>query len=169
MSNEFHHYLLKLNEYTRKITLEKSLAVNVEELEQRWSKYSKEFDFEFDRLLLSTDNNFLQIKLHNNKNIALFGDIIEFNEEKIIKNINMIARGDGTPQSGAHMFIAIGILIDCFNPYEGVEFRKKLLKDLGILEVTIGMKNTVIINGLKYTVNFSKELGLMFIISRLEQ
>ncbi|WP_405098044.1 hypothetical protein [Oceanobacillus sp. FSL H7-0719] len=162
MSNQFFNYLLRLNEYDCKIRLSDSLAVNLDEFQERWNNYAEEFNFPYRNLEISVDKNVLNIKIHGNKNIALLGNIIEYNDEKILKSITMIASGDGRLQSGLNMIIAIGILIACLNPQEDVDFRKRLFEKLGLSDIKIGTKNTIIVNNLKYTVNFSKELGLWF-------
>jgi len=166
MSNQFYYYLLRLNEYDRKIKLRGSLAVSLNEFQERWENYAKEFNFPYSSLEIKIDNNILNIKIHGNKNVAFLGDIIEYNNEKILKSINMIASGDGSPQSGINMFIAIGILIACLNPQEDVDFRNNLFRELDMSNIKIGTKNAVIVNDFIYTVNFTKELGLWFSVKR---
>src|SRR5690606_22445681 len=136
--NQFYYYLLRLNEYDGKIRLSGSLVVSLNEFQERWNNYSEEFNFPYGDLEINIDNSILNIKLHGNKNIGFLGDIIEFDDEKILKSINMIASGDGSPQSGANMIIAIGILIACLNPQEDVEFRNNLFRDLGLLDIKFG-------------------------------
>ncbi|MGQ5208971.1 hypothetical protein [Bacillus subtilis] len=166
MSIEFYNYLIKLNEHERRKKYANTLAVEVREFEKRWRNFACEFQFPYEEITTNLDNNILQIKLLNNNNIAFVGDIVEYNDEIILKSVTMIASGDGTPKLGADMFIAIGILVACFNPNEDVEFRNKLFKDLGIFETEIGMKNAIIMNDFKYSINLSKEMGLWFSISR---
>src|SRR5690606_40796696 len=67
-----------------------------------------------------------------NKHIAFLGDTIKCFNENIIKNITMIATGDGSLESGTKILIAIGILIGCLNPNDTVQFRKSVLHDLGV-------------------------------------
>ncbi|KIO68728.1 hypothetical protein B4064_1654 [Caldibacillus thermoamylovorans] len=166
MSNQFYCYLLRLNEYDRKIRLSDSLAVSLNEFQERWNSYAVEFNYPYSDLEISIDNRILNIKLKGNKNIAFLGDIIEYDNEKILKSINMIASGDGSTQSGANIIIAISILIACLNPQEDVEFRNNIFRDLGLLDIKFGTKSAIIVNDFKYAVNFTKELGLWFSISR---
>ncbi|MGX1447701.1 hypothetical protein ACUXOD_001449 [Bacillus sp. 153480037-1] len=167
MSKEFYNYLIKLNEYERRNKYSNSLAVEVIEFEKRWGKLADEFHFPYKKLSLNPEETILQIKLLNNSNIAFVGDIINYNDETLLKSITMIASGDGKPESGSNMLIAIGILIACINPNEDIEFRKSIFKDLGMFDPKIGMKGTTVRNNFKYKLNFSQEMGLWFTISRL--
>lgn len=166
MSNQFYNYLLNLNEYDRKIKLTNSLAVSINEFQERWETYAKEFKFQYEHLEIKKDNNVFNIKISENKNIAFLGDIIEYGNEKILKNINMLASGDGTPQSVVNIFIAIGILIACLNPQENIDFRNEILKELDMFNLKIGMKSAILKNDFIYTVNFTKEIGLWFSVKR---
>lgn len=166
MSNQFYNYLLRLNEYDRKIRLSGSLAVSLNEFQERWSNYAEEFNFPNSELEMNIENSILNIKLHGNNNIAFLGDIIEYDDERILKSINMIASGDGSPQSGVNMIISIGILIACLNPQEDVEFRNNLFRELGLFNIKIGTKSSIVVNDFKYAVNFTKELGLWFSVKR---
>ena len=166
MSNQFYNYLIRLNDYDRKIRLSESLAVSLNEFQERWDNYSEEFKFPYGNLEISIDNSILNIELLGNKNIRFLGDIIKYDDEKILKSINMIASGDGSPQSGANMFIAIVILIACLNPNEDLEFRNNLFRELGLFDIKLGTKNSIVVNDFKYTVNFTKELGLWFMVNR---
>lgn len=165
MSNQFYNYLLRLNEYDRKIRLSGSLAVSLDEFQERWNNYAHEFNFPYTDLGISIDNNVLNIKINGNKNIVFIGSIIEYNDEKVLKSITMIASGDGKLQSGFNIIIALGILIACMNPHEDVDFRKRLFEKLGLSDIKIGTKNAVIVNDIKYAVNITKELGLWFSVN----
>lgn len=166
MFNQFYYYLLKLNEYDRKIKLNDSLAVSLNDFQERWNQYAVEFHFTYSDLEISTNDSILNVELIGNNNISFLGDIIEYNDEKILKSINMIASGDGSPESGANIFIAIGILVACLNPQEGVDFRKNILAGLELFDIKVGMKNSIVVNSFRYTVNFNKELGLRFSVQR---
>ncbi|EQM29531.1 hypothetical protein N399_03840 [Bacillus licheniformis CG-B52] len=72
MSNQFYCYLLRLNEYDRKIRLSDSLAVSLNEFQERWNSYAVEFNYPYSDLEISIDNRILNIKLKGNKNIAFF-------------------------------------------------------------------------------------------------
>ena len=47
MSNQFYCYLLRLNEYDRKIRLSDSLAVSLNEFQERWNSYAVEFNYPY--------------------------------------------------------------------------------------------------------------------------
>lgn len=166
MSNEFYNYLVRLNEYERKKILSDSLAVELTDFKNRWKKYAEEFQFPYKDLEVNLENHVIQINLRHNSNISFVGAVTNYKEDMILKSITMIASGDGSTQTSANMFIAMGILIASINPHESVEFRKNLLSDLGILELKDGTKNVVIVKKIKYGLNFSKELGLWFSVSR---
>lgn len=166
MHKQFYNYLINLNEYDRKLKLSGSLAVSLEEFQNRWKSFANEFEYLYEDLEISIDNKIFNIKINGNKNIAFLGDIIEFGNEKILKNITMLASGDGTPQSGVSMFIAIGILIASLNPQENVDFRNEIFKELDMFNLQLGMKNATIKNDFIYTVNFNKGIGLWFSVKR---
>ncbi|MBQ4843323.1 hypothetical protein M5E03_18645 [Bacillus safensis] len=166
MSKEFYNYLLKLNEYERKNKYSNSLAVEIKDFEERWSKFTDEFQFPYNELLLSLENTILQIQLLNNSNIVFVGDTIRDNDEILLKNITMIASGDGKPESGSNILLAIGILIACMNPNESVEFRNSIFRDLGLFDLKMGFDGTTVRNDFKYKLNLSQEMGLWFTISR---
>jgi hypothetical protein len=167
MSREFYDYLIKLNEYERKIKYSNSLAVNMDEFESRWEETATVFNFPYGKLSFNIENTILQIKVLNNNNIAFIGDIIRYKDEIVFKSITMIASGDGTPISGSNMLLAMGILIACINPNENVEFRKSIFRDLGFFDPKNGIKGSTVKNDFIYKLNFSQETGLWFTISRI--
>lgn len=167
MSREFYNYLIKLSEYEHRIKYSNSLAINIVEFEGRWEETANEFNFPYRKLSFSTEDTILQIKLLNNKNIAFMGNIVECEEETVLKNITMIASGDGNLMSGSNMLVAMGILIACINPNENVEFRKSIFRDLGFFDPNFGMKGSTIKNDFIYKLSFSKEMGFWFTISRI--
>lgn len=166
MSNQFYDYLIRLNEFERKQRLSNTLAIDLDDFKNRWKKYAEEFQFPYSCLVIDMDNRVFQIRVLNNKNIAFFGDATPSQDEKILKNITMLASGDGSPQSGTNILIAIGILIACLNPNENVEFRKQILEQLGLFKLEFGMKKVAVGNDFNYTINFSKELGLLLSVNR---
>lgn len=167
MSNQFYYYLVHLNEYDRKKKLEGSFAMNLDEFHKRWKEYSNKFNFPYAELEVSIENKIANIKVSNYGNITFIGNIIDFGNEKILKTINMIALGDGSPQLGVNIFIAIGILIACVNPKEDAEFRGKILNNLGLPDIKIGSKSSTVINGLQYVLNWTKEVGIWFSIKNV--
>lgn len=165
MSNQFYEYLVKLNAYERKRKLKGTLGIDLTEFEKNWAIFSDEFQFPYNKLELDDGNSLVNIKLKDYKNILFFADLLSFQEEKILKSITMVASGDGTPKSGANIFIAMGILIASLNPDENVEFRKKIFSELGISDLKMGTKSETIVNNFSYRLNTSKEIGVMFSVS----
>jgi hypothetical protein len=165
VSNQFYEYLSRLNEYERKRKLKGTLGIDLTEFEKNWATYSAEFQFPYNKLELDEGNSLVNIKLKDYKNIIFFVDLLSFQEEKILKSITMVASGDGTPQSGANIFIAMGILIASLNPNENIEFRKKIFSELGISELKMGTKSETIVNKFSYRLSTSKEIGVMFSVS----
>lgn len=166
MHKQFYNYLINLNEYDRKLKLSGSLALSLEEFQNRWKSFAKKFEYLYEEFETSIDDKIFNIKINGNKNIAFLGDIIEFGNEKILKNITMLASGDGTPQSGVSMLIAIGILIASLNPQENVDLRNEIFEELDILNLQLGIKNVTIKNDFIYTLNFNKGTGLCFSVKR---
>ncbi|MBD1222371.1 hypothetical protein GLV94_02540 [Virgibacillus halodenitrificans] len=162
--NQFYDYLLKLNEYDRKIKYSNSIGLTVSELNERWKGYANEFNFQFKELQVDfNEKDSFQIKL--DKNIIFLGNTID-DEEKFIKFITMIGSGDGTIQSGMNIISSIGILIASLNPNEDIGFRKGILERLGLLGKEIDIKNETVANDLSYVLKRSKELGVWFTVSR---
>lgn len=166
MPNQFYEYLIKLNEYERKQTMKGSLAIGVNDFEEKWRRFAEEFQFQYRDLVIECQNGILQVKLQNNKNIGFVGEIVTFQEEKILRSITLIASSDGTLRSGTDMLIAIGILIACLNPNEKVEFRKSILEQLGLFKMEMGMKTVTMVNDFRYSLNVSKEFGLFLSVAR---
>lgn len=167
MSKQFYDYLIRLNEYDRRIKLSDTLAWSLMEFKSHWEKFASEFQFAYKNLIIDFNNHVVTIKLEGNENIAIVANLIDFNDEKILKSITMFASGDGTTRSGADMLIAIGIIIACLNPHENVEFRKKIFKELGINDIKIGTNNALIVNDFKYAISLTQKTGLMFSVSRV--
>jgi|SRR5690625_424458 len=165
MTLQFYNYLKRLAEYELKSKMSNSLGLTLNEFKDRWNTKAESFPNLFKNIVEKNNNESdFQIKL--DESIILMGNVINHNSEKIIKNITMIASGDGSFISGVNILTSIGTLIDCINPYEDVEFRKKLMDKLGVMDPEMDKGSTILVNEIKYTFKLSKQIGVWLSISR---
>ncbi|AIQ59663.1 hypothetical protein [Paenibacillus borealis] len=82
-----------------------------------------------------------------------------------IRDIMMIGRGDGTSASGANIIVVMGLVILAVNPdIESTEVGS-IITDLKVLEDGVDLAKideSTVRNGIRYHVQGSNELGLMF-------
>lgn len=90
-------------------------------------------------------------------------------KDNTVREISMIAQGDGTDQSTANILLVIGTLISTVEPNINNEDRIQLIKDLGIPgEIKDGFQRKKIHNNFKYTITMSSKVGLMFSIGNAQ-
>ncbi|MGI6436373.1 MAG: PH domain-containing protein [Syntrophomonadaceae bacterium] len=82
-----------------------------------------------------------------------------------VRDVTLIAQGDGTFKSGADIIIAIGTLITAFHPESTPDERGQVLKDLGLFKEgtdILNLKGNTTRGKYKYWINSSPTIGIMF-------
>ena len=98
-----------------------------------------------------------------NKNIGILGTVIQ--KDKSVRELMIVASGDGTPQSGANIVICMGTLIATVDKSLSPADRSSILKDCGFTNQNINSasyQGDTVRNGYKYTFAVSKSMGIMF-------
>ncbi|MCL9804488.1 hypothetical protein NAT51_03080 [Flavobacterium amniphilum] len=94
------------------------------------------------------------------------GLIMQINkEDKSLRSVMMIGQGDGTTNSGLNIIMVMGGVIAAVDPALSPNERGKILKDIGILDKDFDVNNvegSTIKNGVKYFINGSDQIGIMF-------
>ncbi|MCZ2259861.1 hypothetical protein [Sporosarcina sp. G11-34] len=141
-----------------------SLGFGIDELRDRFDSNADEYSLPFrsnrdtkveegevyDGLILANANDFINVRALLTK------------EKSEVRQIMMVAQGDGTEQSGFNILVTIGVLIASTNPELSADERGEILTELtqgaqgGEVDISI-TKNNV-----EYTFNKSDLLGIMF-------
>lgn len=82
-----------------------------------------------------------------------------------IRDVMMLGRGDGTAASGANVIVVMGLVILAVNPDLPSTEVGSILTDLHVLDDGVDLTKideSTVRNGIRYHVQGSKELGLMF-------
>lgn len=90
-------------------------------------------------------------------------------KDNTVREVMMIAQGDGTTKSAANMIVVAGTLIATAEPGISNEDRAQLIKELGIpSEIKDGFERDVTHNNFKYHVSLSNSIGFMFSIGNAQ-
>lgn len=86
-------------------------------------------------------------------------------EDNSIRSVTMIGQGDGTSKSGLNIFSTIGGLISASDKSLSPKERGNILKEIGLLSDIKNIneyEGSTVKNGLKYFINSSEQIGIMF-------
>lgn len=142
-----------------------SLNLSPDEFKDRFNQAAQNSNMKIANI--NIENGDVQNTFNNRitNNINVVGVINK--SDNSVRNLIMIGAGDGTPQSGADVLIAMGLLIASANPELIPEERFKILQDIGLAKKgdNLPTKGDLIRHGRKYSFNVSKDTGIQFTIS----
>ena len=106
----------------------------------------------------SNNGEFLVISLTSNKKIRF---VLTANKvTRSVRDIGLIAQGDGTFSSGIdHIMGILAVVTAIENPSTPVSQRRGILRDLGVLGGTTGKETTVVRRGVKYNRSYTEDIG----------
>ncbi|MNW28849.1 hypothetical protein D3C74_56880 [compost metagenome] len=98
-----------------------------------------------------------------NDNIYLQGSINK--SDGSLRDMTMIARGDGSEESAANMLFTMGLIISVTSPDLSADERGNILRDVGLMgKIDFSNHNKSTERGaIKYTLITSDQIGIMFI------
>ncbi|MED4401341.1 hypothetical protein ABET41_08085 [Metabacillus fastidiosus] len=82
-----------------------------------------------------------------------------------VRDVSMLAGGDGTRESGTDILLTIGMLITSTNLDLSADERGKVLEDLGLMDENVDILNIdkeTVRNNVKYHLMGSEQIGFMF-------
>lgn len=138
---------------------------NIDVFKQKFNSFmNKEMnsDLFIDDLKISdgTLNNAAKCQLNSN-----IGMIFQLHKnDNSVRSIMLIARGDGSSQSGLDIIVVIGSLIATIDPSLEPSERGDILKKVGLFGGSDirNLEGSTIKNGVKYFINSSEQIGIMF-------
>jgi hypothetical protein len=98
-----------------------------------------------------------------NQQIAFVGVINK--SDNTLNGVTMIGQGNGTPNSGTNVILAMLCLIASVDPSLSADQRGHILKQLGMLNKDndiLNLSDNFTVNGIKYFINSSHQIGIMF-------
>lgn len=98
-----------------------------------------------------------------NSQIALLLQINK--EDESLRSVMMIGQGDGTSKSGLNIMMVMGGIIAAVDPNLSQDERGKILRDIGIFDKDFNIskaEGSTMKNGIKYFINTSDQIGVMF-------
>lgn len=107
-------------------------------------------------------NNSAQFSMLN-KQIGFVGSINK--NDNSLKSVTMIAQGNRDIDSGADLFLTMLCLIATVDPTLSADERGAILKSLGLLNKDtdiLNLSGNITINGIKYFIDSSHQLGVLF-------
>ncbi|MGA9289682.1 MAG: hypothetical protein WBV93_15220, partial [Anaerobacillus sp.] len=108
--------------------------------------------FQIDNLEVSDGDVQGSFQAMLNQNIAVIGTVNKADDS--VRDVLIMAQGDGTPSSGANMMISFGLLVNATNPSLSADERGQVFRDLGILDEgadLLSLDTSVEANGVKYS------------------
>lgn len=143
-----------------------SIGMKPEQFKNNFNKISNEVQTGFNINQLVIDEGAVQntFKYQINDNVGIIGSVNK--RTGLVREITMVAQGDGTEQSGIDMLLAMGTLIRAsdlkMTPEESGNILNKLIgEDFNINDY----EASTVRNGIEYSIMTSSELGIWFIIS----
>jgi len=99
------------------------------------------------------------------KNLSMVGIVNKIDGS--VRSVTFIGAGDGTAKSGADIILSMGLAIMTTNPELSENDRGNILRELGLMDGgdVLNLDKDTIRNGIKYSLNTSKELGIWFTAS----
>lgn len=142
-----------------------SLDMTPEEFQQRFNEAAVRVDSDFHIDTIDITAGEVQDVFQNmlTDNIGLLGTINK--TDGSIRDIMIMAQGDGTFQSGVDIILAIGTIITTINPEFTPDERGQVLTDLGLLDENADITNldsSTVRGQYKYWINSSPVIGIMF-------
>lgn len=141
-----------------------TIGINPEEFRAAFNKASQEVSagFTIDKITVQEGEAQDTFQYMLTDNIALVGTVNK--ADGSVRDVMIMATGDGTFKSGADIIIAMGVLIVATNPDLAVEERGGILDDLGLTsgEDLMGLNTNTTRNGLRYHFTATEGLGILF-------
>jgi len=141
------------------------LFKNADEFKNNFNGFTTQNDFKWEigeiDVVKGDVNNTFQVML--NKNVGIIGTVNKTNNA--VKEITMIATGDGTAQSGLDILTGIGCVIGATDPSLSATQRGQIMKDLGLMDDDVDLAKHSASkdkNGIHYWINASDVTGIMF-------
>jgi hypothetical protein len=146
------------------------IGMNVDQFKQRFNKASSDSKADLRIGSINIENgekrNTFQYMFTNS--LGVVGAVNK--EDGSLNSITMIGGGDGTIKSGANLFMCMAVIIATVNPELQPSERGDILREMGIIgKDDIAKKGETVRNGIKYSHNFSKEMGLWFVASNANE
>lgn len=144
-----------------------TIEITPEQFKTKFNVVSQDLDTQFyiHDLVAESDSvqNTFQYALA--QTIYLTGSVNK--SDGTIRDIIMIAQGDGSISSGADILLAMTLVIATVDPELEAKDRKKIVKKLGLMEKNIAAthKRDTIRNNKKYWISISAGQGMMFGVS----
>ncbi|MEC2074578.1 hypothetical protein [Metabacillus fastidiosus] len=142
-----------------------TLGIDPNEFKKRFNSAADEFqaNFYINDLKINKGEvqDIAQVKLNDN----IFLNITVNKADGSIRDVGMIAKGDGTSKSGTDIIFTMGILITSTNPSLTPDERGDVLKDLGLMDQGVDILNIdkeTVRNNIKYHLMGSEQIGIMF-------
>ncbi|MDQ0484002.1 hypothetical protein [Guptibacillus hwajinpoensis] len=147
----------KQAEEEKKNAIPGTLGMTANEFKSEWNGAVNSLDisdsmFQIDNLEVSNGDVQGSFQKMLNQNIAVIGTINKADDS--VRDVMILAQGDGTPSSGANMMISFGLLINATNPSLSADQRGQVFHDLGILDEgadLLSLNNSVVTNGVEYS------------------
>lgn len=142
-----------------------SLDMTPEEFQQRFNEAAVrvESDFHIDTMDITAGEVQDVFQSMLTDNIGLLGTINK--TDGSLRDIMIMAQGDGTFQSGVDIILAIGTIIATTNPELAPKERGQVLTDLGLLDENTDITNldsSTVRGQYKYWISSSPAIGIMF-------
>lgn len=142
-----------------------SLEITPEEFRQRFNDASTRLDAGFNINDFEVKTGEVQ-DVYQDFLTSNIGLLVAVNKrDGSVRDVTLIAQGDGTLKSGADIIIAMGTLVTAFHPEFTPDERGKVLRDLGLFEEgsdILNLQRDTTRGKYKYWINSSPTIGIMF-------
>ncbi|MBY0088411.1 hypothetical protein [Brevibacillus brevis] len=144
-----------------------NIGMNPEQFKTAFNNASKSLKSDLKVGKISIEDGAVQNTFKNNftKNLGLVGVVNK--KDGSVRSVTFIGGGDGTAKSGTDIIISMGLAIMATNPELSVDDRGNVLRELGLMDGgdVLNLKKDTVRNGIKYSLNTSAELGILFTVS----
>jgi len=144
-----------------------NIGMNPEQLKTAFNKASKNIGIDLRIGNFKIEEGAVQNTFKNSftKNLSMVGMVNK--KDGSVRSVTFIGAGDGTAKSGADIILSMGLTIMATNPELSEDDRGNILRELGLMDGgdVFNLNKDTIRNGIKYSLNTSKELGIWFTVS----
>lgn len=141
--------------------------MNAEQFKKAFNKASDDIGIDLKVGKINIEEGSKQNTFKNSftKNLSLVGIVNK--KDASVRSVTFIGAGDGSAKSGADIILSMGLAIMAVNPELSDDDRANILRELGLMGDgdVFNLHNDTIRNGIKYSINTSKELGIWFTVS----
>ena len=146
-------------------TVPGSLGMTPEQFKDEFNRAAQELDFPYTIKKITVQDGSAQniFQYMFTDRLGLTGSVNK--KDGTVRDVLLLGQGDGSLQSGVDIILAMGVLIESTNPELSPADRGKILKNIGILGDNVDVSNmegSTIRNGIKYSINSSPQIGIMF-------